>query len=75
MLTIDGDADYIELQLDDATTADSFGPCSVVATVTALVPGASPQSCGVQSGGDELQLDAESSSPATGPPPSPLPST
>ena len=59
VLTIDGDADYIELQLDDATTADSFGLCSVVATFTALAPGASPQSCGAQSGGDELQLDAE----------------
>ena len=59
VLTIDGDADYIELQLDDATTSDSFGLCSVVATFTALAPGASPQSCGAQSGGDELQLDAE----------------
>ena len=59
VLTIDGDADYIELQVDDATSADSFGLCSVVATFTALAPGASPQSCGAQSGGDELQLDAE----------------
>ena len=59
VLTIDGEADYIELQLDDATTADSFGLCSVVASFTALAPGATPQSCGAQSGGDELQLDAE----------------
>ena len=36
VLTIDGDVDYIELQLDDATTGDSFGVCSVVATFTAL---------------------------------------
>ena len=75
VLTIDGDADYIELQLDDAATAD----CSVCARWWRPSPRwrrERHRSPAARSrGATSCNSTPSSSSPATGPPPSPLPST